>query len=137
MEEADTESEADKSVDATDIAADVETSSVHVAGRGKRKIQDEGAESRKKKFSLGDILRAQMASMESMFKERIGNMEIEVSQLREAISLRAEGSVPKSKTDEAAPKTKTAQAPAKKKVNQAQAQAPAKEKVLPKRKCRT
>ena len=78
-----------------------------------------------------------MASMESMFKERIGNMEIEVSQLREAISLRAEGSVPKSKTDEAAPKTKTAQAPAKKKVNQAQAQAPAKEKVLPKRKCRT
>ena len=166
MEEADTESEADKSVDATDIAADVETSSVHVAGRGKRKIQDEGAESRKKKLlckrtaekkqsidqetksfieglvhssisSLGDILRAQMASMESMFKERIGNMEIEVSQLREAISLRAEGSVPKSKTDEAAPKTKTAQAPAKKKVNQAQAQAPAKEKVLPKRKCRT
>ncbi|KAG2251694.1 hypothetical protein Bca52824_081830 [Brassica carinata] len=157
MEEADTESEADKSVDATDIAADVETSSVHVAGRGKRKIQDEGAESRKKKLlckrtaekkqsidqetksfieglvhssisSLGDILRAQMASMESMFKERIGNMEIEVSQLREAISLRAEGSVPKSKTDEAAPKTKTAQAPAKKKVNQAQAQAPAKEK---------
>ncbi|KAL0706915.1 hypothetical protein Bca4012_073341 [Brassica carinata] len=166
MEEADTESEADKSVDATDIAADVETSSVHVAGRGKRKIQDEGAESRKKKLlckrtaekkqsidqetksfieglvhssisSLGDILRAQMASMESMFKERIGNMEIEVSQLREAISLRAEGSVPKSKIDEAAPKTKTAQAPAKKKVNQAQAQAPAKEKVLPKRKCRT
>ncbi|KAG2251542.1 hypothetical protein Bca52824_081678 [Brassica carinata] len=50
MEEADTESEADKSVDATDIAADVETSSVHVAGRGKRKIQDEGAESRKKKL---------------------------------------------------------------------------------------
>ncbi|KAH0862376.1 hypothetical protein HID58_079587 [Brassica napus] len=166
MSSADTESEADKSVDATDIAADVETSSVHVAGRGKRKIQDEGAESRKKKLlckrtaekkqsidqetksfieglvhssisSLGDILRAQMASMESMFKERIGNMEIEVSQLREAISLRAEGSVPKSKTDEAAPKTKTAQAPAKKKVNQAQAQAPAKEKVLPKRKCRT
>ena len=166
MEEADTESEADKSVDDTDIAADVETSSVNVAGRGKRKIQDEGAESRKKKLlckrtaekkqsidqetksfieglvhssisSLGDILRAQMASMESMFKERIGNMEIEVSQLREAISLRAEGSVPKSKTDEAAPKTKTAQAPAKKKVNQAQAQAPAKEKVLPKRKCRT
>ncbi|XP_009121263.2 uncharacterized protein LOC103846096 [Brassica rapa] len=38
MEKADTESEADKSVDATDIAADVETSSVHVAGRGKRKI---------------------------------------------------------------------------------------------------
>ena len=50
MEEADTESEADKSVDATDIAADVETSSVHVAGRGKRKIQDEGAETRKKKL---------------------------------------------------------------------------------------
>uniref|UniRef100_M4CFS6 Uncharacterized protein n=1 Tax=Brassica campestris TaxID=3711 RepID=M4CFS6_BRACM len=143
MEEADTESEADKSVDATDIAADVETSSVHVAGRGKRKIQDEGAETRKKKLlckrtaekkqsideetksfieglvhssvnSLGEILREQMASMESMFKERIGNMEIEVSQLKEAISLSAEGSVPKSKTDEAAPKTKTVQTPAKK-----------------------
>ncbi|KAG5379464.1 hypothetical protein IGI04_027306, partial [Brassica rapa subsp. trilocularis] len=157
MEEADTESEADKSVDATDIAADVETSSVHVAGRGKRKIQDEGAETRKKKLlckrtaekkqrideetksfieglvhssvnSLGEILREQMASMESMFKERIGNMEIEVSQLREARSLSAEGSVPKSKTDEAAPKTKTVQTPAKKKVNQAQAQAPAKKK---------
>ena len=159
-------SEADKSVDHTDVVADEETSSVKVAGKGKRKFLDEGAETRKKKVlcnrsaekyltfghetksfieglvhssisSLGDILRAQMASMESMFKERIGNMEIEVSQLREAISLRAEGSVPKSKTDEAAPKTKTAQAPAKKKVNQAQAQAPAKEKVLPKRKCRT
>ncbi|KAF2599855.1 hypothetical protein F2Q68_00009122 [Brassica cretica] len=50
MEEADTESEADKSVDDTDIAADVETSSVNVAGRGKRKIQDEGAETRKKKL---------------------------------------------------------------------------------------
>ena len=165
MEEADTESEADKSVDDTDIAADVETSSVNVAGRGKRKIQDEGAETRKKKLlckrtaekkkqsidreaksfieglvhssvnSLGDILRVQMASMESMFKERIDNMEIEVSQLREAISLSAEGSVPKSKTDEAPPKTKTVDlAPAKKKVNQAQA--PAKKNVLPKRKCR-
>ncbi|KAH0893617.1 hypothetical protein HID58_056046, partial [Brassica napus] len=132
----DTESEADKSVDDTDIAADVETSSVNVAGRGKRKIQDEGAETRKKKLlfhssvnSLGDILRVQMASMESMFKERMGNMESEVSQLREAISLSAEGSVPKSKTDEAPPKTKTVDlAPAKKKVNQAQA--PAKKKFL-------
>ena len=77
-----------------------------------------------------------MASMESMFKERMGNMESEVSQLREAISLSAEGSVPKSKTDEAPPKTKTVDlAPAKKKVNQAQA--PANKKVLPKRKCRT
>ncbi|KAH0897918.1 hypothetical protein HID58_047486, partial [Brassica napus] len=158
MEEADTESEADKSVDDTDIAADVETSSVNVAGRGKRKIQDEGAETRKKKLlckrtaekkqsidceaksfieglvhssvnSLGDILRVQMASMESMFKERMGNMESEVSQLREAISLSGEGSVPKSKTDEAPPKTKTVDlAPAKKKVNQAQA--PAKKKFL-------
>ena len=62
-------------------------------------------------------------------------MESEVSQLREAISLSAEGSVPKSKTDEDPPKTKTVQAPAKKKVNQAQA--PAKKKVLLKRKCRT
>ncbi|XP_013591444.1 PREDICTED: uncharacterized protein LOC106299961 isoform X3 [Brassica oleracea var. oleracea] len=68
-----------------------------------------------------------MASMESMFKERMGNMESEVSQLREAISLSAEGSVPKSKTDEDPPKTKTVQAPAKKKVNQAQA--PAKKKL--------
>ena len=74
--------------------------------------------------SLGDILRMQMPNMESMFKERMGDMESEVSQLREAIRLSAEGSVPKSKTDEAPPKSKTVQAPAKK-------------KVLPKRKCRT
>ena len=53
MEEADTqdtESEADKSVDDTDIAADVETSSVNVAGKGKKNIHDEGAEIRKKKL---------------------------------------------------------------------------------------
>ena len=58
----------------------------------------------------------QMPNMESMFKERMGDMESEVSQLREAIRLSAEGSVPKSKTDEAPPKSKTIQAPAKKKV---------------------
>ncbi|KAF3612119.1 hypothetical protein DY000_02047070 [Brassica cretica] len=110
MEEADIEdikSEADKSVNDTDIAEDVGTSSVNVTGKGKRKIHDEGAETRKKK--------TQMANMESMFKERMGNMGSEVSQLREAISLSAEGSIPKSKTDEAPPKRKTIQAPAKKK----------------------
>ncbi|XP_013668972.1 uncharacterized protein LOC106373333 [Brassica napus] len=110
MEEADIEdikSEADKSVNDTDIAEDVGTSSVNVTGKGKRKIHDEGAETRKKK--------TQMANMKSMFKERMGNMGSEVSQLREAISLSAEGSVPKSKTDEAPPKRKTIQAPAKKK----------------------
>ncbi|KAG2268659.1 hypothetical protein Bca52824_063214 [Brassica carinata] len=157
MEEADTES-ADKSVDATDIAADVETSSVHVAGRGKRKIQDEGAESRKKKLlckrtaekkqsidqetksfieglvhssisSLGDILRAQMASMESMFKEDRQHGDRGFT-ARGSNQFEGEGSVPKSKTDEALrPKRSSS---AKKKVNQAQAQAqaPAKEKEL-------
>ncbi|KAF2558838.1 hypothetical protein F2Q68_00014566 [Brassica cretica] len=111
MEEADIEdikSEADKSVNDTDIAEDVGTSSVNVTGKGKRKIHDEGAKTRKKKLT-------QMANMESMFKERMGNMGSEVSQLREAISLSAEGSIPKSKTDEAPPKRKTIQAPAKKK----------------------
>ncbi|KAG2270234.1 hypothetical protein Bca4012_072388 [Brassica carinata] len=53
MEEADIEdikSEADKSVNDTDIAEDVGTSSVNVTGKGKRKIHDEGAETRKKKL---------------------------------------------------------------------------------------
>ena len=37
-------------MDDTDIAADVETSSVNVAGKGKKNIHDEGAEIRKKKL---------------------------------------------------------------------------------------
>ncbi|KAG2328820.1 hypothetical protein Bca52824_011548, partial [Brassica carinata] len=60
MEEAvtkDIDAEAGKSVDDTDaeavkkdIDADEETSSVEVLGKGKRKVHDEGAETRKKKL---------------------------------------------------------------------------------------
>ncbi|KAG2287229.1 hypothetical protein Bca52824_046833 [Brassica carinata] len=53
MEEAekeDIESEANEIVDDTDVVADVEASSVNVAGKGKRKIHDEGAKTRKKKL---------------------------------------------------------------------------------------
>ncbi|KAF3488215.1 hypothetical protein F2Q69_00053620 [Brassica cretica] len=111
MEEADSQDrglEADKAVDDTDVLADEETSSVTVARKGKRKILDEGAETRKKKLlckrsaekkltfgpetksfiegliqtsvtSLGDMLSSKMANMERMFTERMGKMEIEVS----------------------------------------------------------
>ncbi|KAG5388481.1 hypothetical protein IGI04_030022 [Brassica rapa subsp. trilocularis] len=194
MEEADSQdrrSEADKTVVDTDVLADEETSSVTVARKGKRKVLDEGAETRKKKLlckrsaekknltfgpetksfieglvqtsvtSLGDMLSTQMANMERMFKERMGKMEIEVSQLRDAISLTGEGSYPSKKAAEEAPLNSKAmqappkgianQAPPKSKANQDPpkskgAQAPPKrkgdqltptKKVLPKRKCRT
>ncbi|XP_022568534.2 uncharacterized protein LOC106363003 [Brassica napus] len=151
-------SEADKSVDHTDVVADEETSSVKVAGKGKRKFLDEGAETRKKKVlckrsaekyltfgpktksfieglihtsvtSLGDVLSMQMANMERVFIERMGKMEIEVSQLKDAISLTGEGSYPSkkeaeeaplnSKAKQAPPKSKGAQAPPKSKGSQA------------------
>ncbi|XP_048623782.1 uncharacterized protein LOC106402189 [Brassica napus] len=156
-------SEADKSVNHTDVVADEESSSVKVAGKGKRKFLDEGAETRKKKVlckrsaekyltfgpetnsfteglirtsvtSLGDVLSMQMANMERVFTERMGKMEIEVSQLRDAISLTGEGSYPSKKEAEEAPlnikakkappKSKGAQAPPKSKG----AQAPSKRK---------
>lgn len=50
MEEVDVEAEPDGSVDDTDVAAEVDTTATNVAGRGKRKIHDEGADSRKKKL---------------------------------------------------------------------------------------
>ncbi|XP_048599816.1 uncharacterized protein LOC125579947 [Brassica napus] len=125
-------SEADKSVDHMDVVADEETSSVKVAEKGKRKFLDEGAETRKKKVmckqsaekyltfgpktksfieglirtsvtSLGDVLSMQMVNMERVFTERMGKMEIEVSQLRDAISLTGEGSYPSKKEAEEAP----------------------------------
>ncbi|KAL0688729.1 hypothetical protein Bca4012_088406 [Brassica carinata] len=125
-------SEADKSVDHTDVVADEETSSVKVAGKGKRKFLDEGAETRKNKVlckrsaekyltfgletksfieglirtsvtSLGDVLSMQMANMERVFTERMGKMEIDVSQLRDAISLIGEGNYPSKKEAEEAP----------------------------------
>ncbi|KAH0851148.1 hypothetical protein HID58_094962 [Brassica napus] len=174
-------SEADKIVDHTDVVADEENSSVKVAGKGKRKFLDEGAETRKKKVlckrsaekfltfgpetmsfieglirtsvtSLGDVLSMQMANMERVFTERMGKMEIEVSQLKDAISLTGEGSYPSkketeeaplnSKAKEAPPKSKGAQAPPKSKGAQAQPkrkgdQPTPTKKVLPKRKCRT
>ncbi|KAH0917253.1 hypothetical protein HID58_024913 [Brassica napus] len=177
----DSGSEADKSVDHTDVVADEETSSVQVAGKGKRKFLDEGAETRKKKVlckrsaekfltfgpetksfieglirtsvtSLGDVLSMQMANMERVFTERMGKMEIEVSQLKDAISLTGEGSYPSKKETEEAPlNSKAKQAPPKSKGAQAPpkskgAEAPPKrkgdqptptKKVLPKRKCRT
>ncbi|KAG2294010.1 hypothetical protein Bca52824_040679 [Brassica carinata] len=109
MEEADSQdrgSEADKIVAYTDVLAEEETSSVTVARKGKRKVLDEGAVTRKKKLlckrsagknlavgpetksfiegliqtyvtSLGDKLSTQMANMERMFTERMGKMEIE------------------------------------------------------------
>ncbi|KAH0874650.1 hypothetical protein HID58_072012, partial [Brassica napus] len=146
-------------VDHTDVVADEENSSVKVAGKGKRKFLDEGAETRKKKVlckrsaekfltfgpetmsfieglirtsvtSLGDVLSMQMANMERVFTERMEKMEIEVSQLKDAISLTGEGSYPSkketeeaplnSKAKEAPPKSKGAQAPPKSKGAQAQ-----------------
>ncbi|XP_048628426.1 uncharacterized protein LOC106377628 [Brassica napus] len=151
-------SEADKSVDHTDVVPDEETSSVKVAGKGKRKFLDEGAETRKKKVlckrsaekyltfgpetksfiaglirtsvtSLGNVLSMQMANMERVFTERMGKMEIDVSQLRDAISLTGEGNYPSkkeaeeaplnSKAKQAPPKSKGAQAPPKSKGAQA------------------
>ena len=184
MEEADSQdrgSETDKTVADTDVLAEEETSSVTVARKGKRKVLDEGAETRKKKLlckrsaeknltfgpetksfiegliqksviSLGNMLSTQMANMERMFTERMGKMEIEVSQLRDAISLTGEGSYPSKKAAEEAPlNSKAKQAPPKSKANQAPpkskgAQAPPKhkgdqptptKKLPPKRKCRT
>ncbi|KAG2270159.1 hypothetical protein Bca52824_064714 [Brassica carinata] len=166
MEEADSHdrgSEVDKTVADTDVLADEETSSVTVARKGKRKVLDEGVETRKKKFlckrsaeknltfgpetksfiegliqtsvtSLGDMLSTQMANMERMFPERMGKMEIEISQLRDAISLTGEGSYPSKKAAEEAPlNSKAKQAPPKSKANQAPpkskgAQAPPKRK---------
>ncbi|KAF2554533.1 hypothetical protein F2Q68_00017213 [Brassica cretica] len=142
-------SEADKSVDHTDVVADEETSSVKVAGKDKRKFLDEGAETRKKKVlckrstekyltfgpetksfieglirtsvtSLGDVLSMQMANMERVFTERMGKMESEVSQLRDLISLTGEGSYPSKKEAEEAPlNSKAKQAPPKSKGAQA------------------
>ncbi|KAG2255772.1 hypothetical protein Bca52824_075066 [Brassica carinata] len=138
-------SEADKSVDHTDVVPDQETSSVKVAGKGKRKFLDEGAETRKKKVlckrsaekyltfgpetksfieglirtsvtSLGDVLSMQMANMERVFTERMGKMEIDVSQLRDAISLTGEENYPSKKEAEEAPlNSKAKQAPPKSK----------------------
>ncbi|KAF2577674.1 hypothetical protein F2Q68_00004688 [Brassica cretica] len=80
-----------------------------------------------------------MEKMEAGFRERMGKMELEVSQLREAFTLSGEASrlhikseqaspkrkldeaPPKSKADETPPKSKADQAPAKRKVEQAPA----------------
>uniref|UniRef100_A0A0D3CIG8 DUF1985 domain-containing protein n=1 Tax=Brassica oleracea var. oleracea TaxID=109376 RepID=A0A0D3CIG8_BRAOL len=156
-------SEADKSVNHTDVVADEESSSVKVAGKGKRKFLDEGAETRKKKVmckrsaekyltfgpetksfieglirtsvtSLGDVLSMQMANMERVFTERMEKMEIDVSQLRDAISLTGEGNYPSKKEAEEAPlNSKAKQAPDESKGAQAPpkskgAQAPPKSK---------
>ena len=174
-------SAADKTVADTDVLVEEETSSVTVVRKSKRKILDEGAVTRKKKLlckrsagknlafssetksfiegliqtsltSLGDKLSTQMANMERMSTERMGKMEIEVSQLRDTISLTGEGSYPSKKAAEEAPlHSKAKQAPSKSKANEDPpkskgAQAPPKrkgdqptptKKVLPKRKCRT
>lgn len=153
MEEVDVQAEPDGSVDDTDVAAEVDTPATNVAGRGKRKIHDEatvsGICSKKitldpetKNFiqglihtsviSLGDRLSTQLEKMEAGFVERMGKMESQVSQLREAFTLSGEASDP-SKVEQAPHKRKADQAPAKKKVDQA----PAKKNLLPTRKCRT
>ncbi|KAG2320498.1 hypothetical protein Bca52824_013711 [Brassica carinata] len=102
MEEADTQNkgeQVDKSVDDTDVASDVETSTVNVSGKGKRKIHDEGAETRKKKLLY-----------------RMGKMESEVSQLRDAMRLsdeRAETSKSEAGQDQAPSHSKDEEAPPK------------------------
>lgn len=194
MEEADAQNkgeQADKSVDDTAVAADVETSTVNVPGKRTRKIHDEGAETRKKKLlckrlaekkqsidretksfieglihssvtSMGDMLSIQMSNMERMLTERMGKMESEVSQLRDAIRLsgeraqtnksEAEQDLLNSKGDQAPPKSRGDQAPSQSRGDQAPSQskdeeAPPKskggrplttgtKKVRPKRKCR-
>ncbi|KAG2277736.1 hypothetical protein Bca4012_041928 [Brassica carinata] len=142
MEDADSHdrgSEVDKTVADTDVLADEETSSVTVARKGKRKKKLLCKRSAEKNLtfgpetksfiegliqtsvtSLGDMLSTQMANMERMFTERMGKMEIEVSQLRDAISLTGEGSYPSKKAAEEAPlNSKAKQAPPKSKANQA------------------
>ncbi|KAG2305250.1 hypothetical protein Bca52824_033901 [Brassica carinata] len=150
----DIDSEAGKSVDdanvladEADVVAEEETSSVNVPGKGKRKVNDEGAETRKKKLlckraaekkqsidretksfieglihtsvtSLGDMLSTQMANMERMFTERMGKMESEVSQLRDAYRLNGEGPS-KSNEDDAPSKSKDEEAPSKSKDDEA------------------
>ncbi|KAF8097986.1 hypothetical protein N665_0277s0006 [Sinapis alba] len=129
-------SERDNSMDDTDVVADDGSTSVKVAGKGKRKIFDEGAETRKKKLlckrsagknlsfgletksfieglihtavtSLGDMLSTQMANMERMVAERMDKMDCEVSQLRDARFYTGEGSNPsKSEAEQAPPKSK-------------------------------
>ncbi|KAJ4873969.1 hypothetical protein Rs2_44268 [Raphanus sativus] len=126
MEEAlkdDIDEEAGMSGDDTDAAEDEETSTVEVPGKGKRKVHDEGAETRKKKLlckraaekkqsidsetksfiegllvtyvtSLGDKLSTKMEDMERRFTERMGKLETEVSQIRDAVMLSEEGSDP-------------------------------------------
>ncbi|KAG2270511.1 hypothetical protein Bca4012_072703 [Brassica carinata] len=141
-------SAADKTVADTDVLVEEETSSVTIVRKSKRKILDEGAVTRKKKLlckrsvgknlafgsetksfiegliqtsltSLGDKLSTQMANMERMSTERMGKMEIEVSQLRDAISLTGEGSYPSKKAAEEAPlHSKAKQAPSKRKANE-------------------
>ena len=60
------------------------------------------------------MLSSRMANMERMFAENMGKMEIEVSQLRDAISLTGEGSYPSKKASEEAPlNSKAKQAPPK------------------------
>ncbi|KAF2558340.1 hypothetical protein F2Q68_00014396 [Brassica cretica] len=158
MEEADSQdrgSEVDKNVADTDVLADEETSSVKFARKSKRKVLDEGAETRKKKLLCKRSAEKNFTfglETKSFIEERMGKMEIEVSQLRDAISLTGEGSYPSKKAAEEAPlNSKAKQAPPKSKANQAPpknkgAQAPPKhkgdqptptKKLLPKRKCRT
>ncbi|KAL0722239.1 hypothetical protein Bca4012_036838 [Brassica carinata] len=117
----DIDSEAGKSVDDTNVVEDEEISLVKVVGKGRRKVHDEGAETRKKN--------TQMANMERIFTARMGKMESEVSQLRDALWLGGEGSNPskseaendllKSKGDQAPYKSKSNQAPPKSKGDQA------------------
>ncbi|KAL0712738.1 hypothetical protein Bca4012_019716 [Brassica carinata] len=131
----DIDAEAGNSVDATDVVADEETSLVEVPGKGKRKSMDRKTKSfiegliHTSVTSLGDMLSTKMENMERMFTERMGKMESEVSQLRDANSLSAEGNDPsmseaeqdllKSKGDQAASKSKGDQAASKSKGNQA------------------
>ncbi|KAG2271520.1 hypothetical protein Bca52824_066075 [Brassica carinata] len=127
-------SEADKSVDHTDVVADEETSLVKkrkkkvLCKRSAEKYLTFGHETksfiegliRTSVTSLGDVLSMQMGNMERVFTERMGKMEIDVSQLRDAISLTSEGNYPNKKKAEEAPlNSKAKQAPPKSKGAQA------------------
>ncbi|KAG5393525.1 hypothetical protein IGI04_023488 [Brassica rapa subsp. trilocularis] len=108
-------SEADKSVDHTDVVADEETSSVKVAGKGKRKFLDEGAETRKKK-----VLLCKWRIWRECLQRGWGRWRLRFHSSRDAISLTGEGSYPSKKETEEAPlNSKAKQAPPKSKGAQA------------------
>ncbi|KAG2246820.1 hypothetical protein Bca52824_086448 [Brassica carinata] len=134
-------SEADKSVDHTDVVPGEETSSVKVAGKGKkkkvmcsdqRKVSTFGPETksfiegliRTSVTSLGDVLSMQMANMERVSRGLIsltgeGNYPSKKEAEEAPLNSKAKQAPPKSKGAQAPPKSKGTQAPPKSKGTQA------------------